>query len=146
MEERMLENSIEEWRPIPEWIEFYEVSNLGRVRSLPGRRRSGRILNGHTDKDGYLRVMLCVDRKQKNAPVSRLVASAFIPNPSRRGEVNHINGVKRDNRAINLEWCNRSENMIHAYQRGLRVRPVGALNGRSKATSAPTLSESGAAR
>lgn len=115
----------EAWKSVTGYDGFYEVSNFGSVRSLTssnGRKRFNRvkILKPAILKDGYLRVTLCVDSKKKQVPVHRLVLSAFSKdNPSL--QVNHINGVKNDNRLCNLEWCTQSENQKHAYRIGLQV-------------------------
>ena len=102
----------------------YQVSNLGRVKSLPravpnGRHgtinRKGKILKGRDCGKGYLKVRL--SGKQK--PIHRLVAEAFIPNPENKPHVNHINLNKQDNCVENLEWCTHSENMSHARQLGV---------------------------
>lgn len=76
-------------------------------------------------KHGYSRVSLMVNRKRKTFYVHRLVAIAFIPNPKGKREVNHINGIKADNRLENLEWCTSLENLQHAFVNGLRVMPRG---------------------
>lgn len=81
---------------------------------------SNRYLKGVADKDGYLRVTLHKDKKQYNRTVHRLVLSAFIVNKTNKPEVNHINGIKDDNRLSNLEWCTASENSKHAHSLGLR--------------------------
>ena len=67
----------------------------------------------------YLVVTAQVDGKQKHFYVHRLIATAFIPNPDKKTEVNHIDGNPLNNRVENLEWCTRSENAQHAYRTGL---------------------------
>ena len=62
----------------------------------------------------------------------RIIAECFIPNPCNKPDVNHINGIKTDNRAENLEWCTRSENVIHAYKTGLEHPVIGTDNHNSK--------------
>jgi len=69
--------------------------------------------------NGYLRVNLSKNNKFKKYLIHRLVAEAFIENNQNKPFVNHINGNKSDNRLENLEWCNNSENMLHAYKIGL---------------------------
>lgn len=117
------------WKTIPELEGHHEVSNLGRVRSLDRsvlNRGGAWALKGHTMKQrchprtGYM--MINVRRIGKTMLVHRLVAKAFCPNPENKPTVNHINGIKSDNRAINLEWATYHENNQHAYDAGLKAR------------------------
>ena len=107
----------EEWRAIEGYEGLYEVSNLGRVRSLDrtidDRRYKGRILKGCESLDGYLKIGLHKDGTIKTTKVHRLVALAFVPNPDSKETVNHINENKHDNRACNLEWLTIQENLAH---------------------------------
>ena len=106
------------WKPILGYEERYEVSNLGMIRKIQGRY-AGRILKCFTDSDGYLCISLTKDYKSKSFFVHRLVAMTFIPNLENKPQVNHINGIKSDNRVENLEWVTASENMQHAWKNGL---------------------------
>lgn len=101
----------EEWRPIKGFEGKYEVSNLGRIRSL-NYRGIGKVqvLKLAANKDNYLLVDLCREGKKKTYQVHRLVAEAFIPNPNNLPCVNHLNEQKQDNRASNLEWCDHKYN------------------------------------
>lgn len=111
----------EEWRPIDGYEGVYEVSNLGRVRSLKfGKVRMRAFIDNLC---GYFKVCLCRDGKKQLPYVHRLVALAFLPNPSRdRVQVNHINSDSKDNRAENLEWVTQSENERHASKSVKRKR------------------------
>lgn len=106
----------ETWLPVAGYEGLYEVSNLGRVRSLV----SGRVRRPAKDHGGYLIVTLCKNGEQKTYRAHRLVATAFHENPLNLPEVNHRNEVKTDNRAMNLEWCDATYN--NAY--GTRIERI----------------------
>ena len=109
-----MENEI--WKPVPGYEECYEVSNIGRVKKIKGAN-AGRIFIGAFDD--YMYTTLTKDKKGKFFYIHRLVAMAFLPNPENKRTVNHINGIKTDNRVENLEWATNSENLQHAYRTGL---------------------------
>lgn len=92
---------------------------------------------------GYPRVWLSMCGKLKHHFVHRLVASAFLPNPSKLPEINHINGIKTDNRVENLEWCTVSHNRRHSSytlqnESGKPKRPVVCLD---NGTTYPSVAE-----
>ena len=111
------------WKDIPGYEGYYQVSNHGNVRSMDrefinsiGRKcfLSGVPIKPKLNK-GYLRVGLKKHQETKRASIHRLVAAAFIDNPKGYDVVNHINGIKTDNRVENLEWCTQSENELHSH-------------------------------
>ena len=111
---------MEIWKPISGYEGFYEVSNLGRIRSLEriaecsdGRKRKlkTRILRQSCAPSGYYTVTLHKNGKQKSGLVHRLVCEAFIPNPLGKDEVNHKDENSKNNNATNLEWITRKENI-----------------------------------
>lgn len=107
------------WIPIKGYETMYEVSNTGKVRRKhkTNAGNAGSILKVITDKVGYQRVCLCKNGKSIRYYVHRLVANAFVNGSGT--DVNHINGDKSDNCAINLEWCSHEENMRKAVDIGL---------------------------
>lgn len=97
----------EVWKPVVGYEGLYEVSNLGNVRGL----KRGKVLKPGEGK--YLFVVLCKDGIRHEVHIHRLVATAFCDNPYAKLEVNHINEIAWDNRAENLEWVTRLENIRH---------------------------------
>ena len=139
---------METWKPVVGYEGFYEVSDLGRVRSLdreivterggtPFRyRMKGQIIVPHERKHGYLAVCL-YGKESKNGrfrqeSVHRMVAEAFLPNPNRYSEVNHIDEDKQNNVLSNLEWCDRKYNTNYGTTQKRRSEKI--INGpKSKA-------------
>lgn len=115
---------IEIFKAIKGYEGLYEISNLGRVKSLPkviGRRmKPESFLKIRISSQGYAMVSLCKDSKIFNANVHRLIAEAFIPNPENKPTVNHIDGCKLNNDISNLEWATAHEQNIHLYKTGLK--------------------------
>lgn len=120
----------EEWAWVSGHEGAYEVSNLGNVKSVErfvtdenGKTRHymGRTLSKSNDSEGYPTVSVSGEKVR----VHRLVADAFCKRPSGKDFVNHIDGNKQNNSAVNLEWVTSSENNAHAYANGLKPRPFG---------------------
>lgn len=96
---------MEVWKNVLGYEGLYQVSNLGRVKSLVRPyRNEERILKQKDNGFGYLYVTLCKNGKMKNYRVNRLVALTYVPNPHNYKFVDHINGNKTDNRVENLRW------------------------------------------
>lgn len=118
---------MELWKSVVGYEGLYEVSNLGRIKSLARqetftsalgkivkRSRKGRIII-QSESKGYSRAHMCKNGIVKIALVHRMVGVAFIPNPNNYPEINHKNGIRSDNRVENLEWCSKSQNIRHCY-------------------------------
>lgn len=117
----------EEWRDVVGYEGRYQVSSMGRVKSLErkdswGRTIKERILNSDVVGGGYLGVVLCADGKTRMFFVHRLVCQAFHENPDNKPQVKHINEDKTDNRACNLEWCTCEQNHGTAKDRSAKNR------------------------
>lgn len=120
-------NKDEIWKDIPEYEGVYQVSNLGRIRSLDreityANRKTGlykgRIMKLKMSKYGYVVFHFSVDNKKKAISVHRLVAETFIPNPDNKPCVNHIDCNRANNKVSNLEWCTHKENVQHSIKCG----------------------------
>lgn len=137
------------WKDVVGYEGLYQVSNLGRVRSLTkwiqskglksSHLKSGVILTPQKTNLGYLRVGLYLNKKYKPHLIHRLMAIVFITNHLNKPQVNHINGIKSDNRLENLEWCTASENRIHSHVMGLQKPKCGEENHYAKLTNKDVL-------
>lgn len=114
---------MEQWKDIKGYEGRYQISSLGRVKSLPKKKGNGegymtdtKIMKPSVNHYGYCIVNLCEKCTCTFKQVHRLVAEAFIPNPNNKAQVNHINGNKSDNRVENLEWCTNGENQVHRHK------------------------------
>lgn len=120
---------IEEWRDVPGYEGKYQVSNFGNVKTLNrtvignncSYMRKGKILNKYYGgRTGYYKVKLYNgDGSFNSFPVHRLVAQSFLYNPESYPQINHRDGNPENNNVNNLEWCNNSINIKHAYDTGL---------------------------
>jgi hypothetical protein len=123
--------TIEIYKDVVGYEGIYKVSNLGNVkRVLISRGVSKKNNNFIKPKNtkGYNSVRLTTNNVTKHFYVHRLIALAFIPNPNNYPFINHINGVRNDNRIENLEWCTHSQNIRHAIEIGLKVTAKGDDN------------------
>lgn len=129
----------EQWKLIPDF-EPYEVSNFGRVRSrYHTSGKEYRILKPTYHHTGYVLYRLAKNKKYYNRTAHILVATAFIPNPENKPQVNHIDGDKHNNNVENLEWVTASENIQHAFEMGLKKSPTKDIKGKDHYASKPVL-------
>ena len=126
------------WKSIKDYEGLYEVSNLGRVRSLPKdlinskgvtRHWKMKLLSPKPYATGYVYVTLHNGDKKDRFLVHRLVAVCFIENPNDLPCINHIDGIKTNNKVDNLEWCTYGDNEKHAF-RTLGREPVRSMKGK----------------
>lgn len=113
------------WKDIPGYEGYYQASNMGSIRRVEGyvkhparslKIQRTRVLKQATTTNGYKNIMLSISNQKKQFLVHRLVAFAWIPTVKNKPHINHINGIKTDNRVENLEWCSVSENEKHKYR------------------------------
>lgn len=122
MNDVLTENN-EEWKPVAGYEGIYEVSNLGKIRTIPrkvkkwdGERTLLPIVRKtFFSPGGYERSVLSLNGVNEKVLVHRIVAGAFIENPYNKPDVNHKNGIKSDNTVNNLEWVTKKENIRHAF-------------------------------
>lgn len=118
------------WKDIEGYEGYYQVSNLGRVKSFErvvykkmyggnvhGYKRKGRVMN-QDDANGYMQVQLSKRGKRVRVKIHRLVAIAFLENKENKPCINHIDADRSNNNVTNLEWCTQSENVRHSVKLG----------------------------
>lgn len=123
-------NSTEIWKDIKEFEGLYQVSNMGHVRSLDrtdkkGQFRFGRVLADKHNNRGYHTIALSRDGTTKYRLIHRLVAMAFLDNPNKLPEVNHIDEDKANNAASNLEWCTSEYNLNYGTRKARIAESAG---------------------
>ena len=139
------------WKDVKGFEGRYQVSNLGRIKSLRWmqKHQTGkmflkreRFIKVRIGKcfNGYNAVALEKNGDQIGCFHHRIIAEAFIANPQNKPFINHINGIKTDNRIENLEWCTRSENAKHAVRIGLQKVRVGSAHSMAKLNDSDVLS------
>lgn len=130
----------EVWKDIPGFEGEYQASSYGRIKSLEryveferNGRLSKRLIHEKIKAQniiwaGYLRLSVIENKIKCSKFAHRMVAKAFIENKENKPEVNHKNGIKTDNRVLNLEWSTKSENSLHSFHILNRVKPIGMKN------------------
>lgn len=131
-----MENEI--WKRIPGYS-LYEVSNLGRLKTYNWKGSGREAIMKPAIYRGYCKTMIKNDEGRTHTiQVHKMVALAFLTKKENDTEINHINGVRNDNRVENLEWCTHSENLKHSFKIGLSCN-AGSQNPTSKLTEAQVL-------
>ena len=129
---------MEVWKKI-EGYEKYFISNYGRVKAVDKKYKGEHIHGLRLTQDGYSKVALRQNEKSKEYRMHRLVATHFIENPHGYETVNHKDGNKLNNKCENLEWMNRSQQLKHAYDLGLKKPAKGELNSNAVLTNSQAL-------
>lgn len=132
----MITKQLNKWYPVSGYYGYLEMMYDGvslTVRSIDrfisvvnpktnvefNRRQKSRVIKPNVSKNGYLTVALSKEGESRTTYVHRLIAKNYLPYKEGRDFVNHINGIKQDNRIENIEWCTNAENVKHAWKNGL---------------------------
>ena len=107
----MTDREKEVWRPIEGYEGLYEVSSIGRIKTVANKWKKEKIRKTYTNKKGYVNILLSKNHKYKVFQIHRLVAQAFIPNPNNLPVVNHKDRNPSNNCVYNLEWCTQQHNI-----------------------------------
>lgn len=136
----------EKWLPVIGYEGLYEISNMGRIKTLRKFHKTGHTGHWRNEKimslcyaGNYVTVDLRPKKVGREILVHRLVAIHFIPNPESKPQVNHKKGNKHDNRASELEWSTISENHIHAFKTGLKRPSWTGKTGKDHVSSKPVI-------
>lgn len=112
------------WKDIPDYEGYYQISNLGQIRSLDRTACDGKLIKGKVlsliNSERYFSKQLYKNGTPQNVLIHRLVAQLFVPNPQNHSQVNHIDGDTHNNCSTNLEWVSPKGNIQHAIDSGLR--------------------------
>ena len=132
----------EEWKDIEGYEGLYQISNLGRVKSLMFRNNKYSFnkiyfMKPQNNAKGYKTIRLSKDGVVENHRIHRLVAKHYIPNLNNKPCVNHIDGNKQNNNVSNLEWATHSENLKHAHRTGLKKATFLGCYGKDNPSSKP---------
>lgn len=115
-----------------------KVSGDGKIYTLCHKNYE-KLLKPGIDRDGYEKVVLTKNGKRKTYLVHRLVGQAFIPNPNNKPTINHINGIKTDNRVCNLEWATHKEQKEHEIKNGLCINNINSLRKANEKKAIPII-------
>jgi len=128
---------LEEWKDFPSLEEYFLISNLGNIFS----KRTNKLIVPTITNKYYSLSTKVGGRSGKSfcVRIHRAVALAFIENPNKYSEINHIDGNKLNNKVTNLEWCSRQQNIDHAYSTGLMSNVYGEEVGTAKLTNKDVL-------
>lgn len=125
------------WKEVVGYDGYYFISNYARLKSI--YKNKCIIKYVYAPHHLYCRASMNIKGKKSSVLIHRLVAQAFIPNPENKTTVNHINGIKKDNRIENLEWCTLSENTKHSYDFLNRKIPNKGKFGADNKSSKPVI-------